>query len=182
MPLSREETRRLEIVLRAYLDDVATVRITEEAAYGSGTGATPTSHIHARNRVQDPTARTAADWLMNAAYQAARWRVTWIQHAYGTLSPWMRNVVALTYWQPAGQPAAERVADILHISRPHYYRLKQRCLTALGMLLPAEWRDPLQWGDVDPDHALADGAAPSGLGESRDADHIQNGYDRTIVD
>ena len=161
MPLSREETRRLEIVLRAYLDDVATVRITEEAAYGSGTGATPTSHLHARNRVQDPTARTAADWLQDWDYQAARWRVAWIQHAYqGLATPpararWMQDIIHYTFWEGnQGYPPA-RVARLLHISEIWYYKVRRKAYEAIARTLPPEWRDPLAWGDRDPDHPVS---------------------------
>ena len=144
MTLTADQKRQLEFVLRFYVEDLTTIRLTEATAYGTGQGPNQ-SFLHARHRVQDPTARVAELWSRDAALQWARWRVAQVRRVYEEwLDSDLQRLVFFHYWQRP--PLHWRgVAQLLHISEPTFWRWRDLTLARFARWLPPEWAQIEQW-------------------------------------
>lgn len=149
--LSDGEQAHLELILRGYPLDCATIRVAETVTLPGH----PLEVVRYRQQgtLAKPTERAAAALEGNTSYQWARWRVSEIRRVYDRLDVLGRDVVAWAYW--AAHPLGWRpLADRLHWSERTILRRRLGVLTAFALQLPESWRDPLQWwGDVvwDPD-------------------------------
>lgn len=142
-PITRARQRQVEIILRAYLDDCAAVRLTElEAAYPGGMldGTPRPPGFQSR-----PTERAALHLATDLALQWARWRQGHVWRAYQACDPDARNLIAVTYWSHGGQRPWQEAARLLHWSPATFYVVRRRALRVVSAVLPPESQDLATW-------------------------------------
>lgn len=141
--LTEAEQHQLELILRAYVYDLATLRDTEaHAAY-------PAHPISTTRRSQigipgDPTGRGGVFLADHPTRRWAQWRADQVDAVYLHLDLDGRNFVAWTYWTT---PEAHwrAVAQWLHLSEASYFRRRAGVLTAFALQLDPAWREPRLW-------------------------------------